>query len=266
MAFESEGVKFCKLCLQDKPLIRSHLIAKRIYSLVGTEAEDPIIVNSRVIMHSSRQTKDFLLCTKCDNSLSKNGENWVIPRLARQDGQFLLIDHLQEFQADAQREDFKIYGVCKNPQIDVAKLTHFAMGVFWKASVHSWARDRRMPMIELGPYADKLRCFLLGTGLFPAHVSLHVWVAPKDRALVTIAEPHRGSASAYRNYAFYVPGIQFVLYVGKQIIEDIKQLCFVGNPSHPVVVYDTSKRFFKIMSAMARTAHKSKRIIDSFVL
>src|SRR5438552_6013050 len=92
-----ETVSICKLCSQNKPLIRSHLIAKRIYSLVGTEQEAPIIINSRVIMHSSRQTKDFLLCRECDNLLSKNGENWIIPKLARQNGQFLLADHLQNF-------------------------------------------------------------------------------------------------------------------------------------------------------------------------
>ena len=55
-----ETVISCKLCSHNKPLIRSHLIAKRIYALVGTEQEEPIIINSRVIMHSSRQTKDFL--------------------------------------------------------------------------------------------------------------------------------------------------------------------------------------------------------------
>jgi len=259
-----ETVISCKLCSHNKPLIRSHLIAKRIYALVGTEQEEPIIINSRVIMHSSRQTKDFLLCKECDNLLSKNGENWVIPKLARQNGQFLLADHLQNFPPDAEQENFKIYGVGKNSYIDVSKLSHFGMGVFWKASVHSWAGDRKMPMIELGPYGDRVRHFLLGTGRFPAHMSLHVMVAPKDHALVTIGQPYRGRAKAYRNFAFYVPGIQFVLYVGRQITDAIKQLCFYRNPSHPIVVYDTSERFFNIMREMARTAHKSKRIIRSF--
>jgi len=166
--------------------------------------------------------------------------------------------------ADAEQENFKIYGVGKNSYIDVPKLSHFAMGVVWKASVHSWAGDRKMPMIELGPYGDRVRHFLLGTGRFPAHMSLHVMVAPKDHALVTIGQPYRGRAKAYRNFAFYVPGIQFVLYVGRQITDAIKQLCFYGNPSHPIVVYDTSERFFNIMREMARTAHKSKRIIRSF--
>jgi hypothetical protein len=80
-------VDLCRLCAQYKPLIQSHLIAKGIYSLVGTDEDDPIVINSRIIMHTSRQTKDFLLCEGCDNLLNKNGENWIIPLLARQDGQ-----------------------------------------------------------------------------------------------------------------------------------------------------------------------------------
>lgn len=184
--------------------------------------------------------------------------------MARQDGEFPLVDLLERLPADVDQEQLKVYGVAKNSCIDVPKLSHFAMGVFWKASVHSWMGGKDTPMIELGPYGDKVRDFLVGSGPFPADISLLVWVAPKDRMLVTIGQPYRGSATKYRNFAFYVPGIQFVLYVGRQITEPIRQLCFCANPSHPIVVCDTSERFLKIMKQMEKTAHKSKRFIDSF--
>jgi hypothetical protein len=214
-------------------------------------------------MHSSRQTKDFLLCKECDNSLNKNGENWIIPLLARQDGRFPLIDLLQKLPPDAEREELKVYCVAKNSCIDVPKLTHFALGVFWKASVHSWKRGKVAPMIELGPYADKVRDFLLGRGSFPANMSLSVWVSPKDRMLVTIGQPYRSSAKGFRSFVFYVPGIQFVLCAGKQIGALQKQFCFFAHPCHPIVVCDTSKGFLKIVTEMSRTAHKSKRFVDA---
>jgi hypothetical protein len=175
-----------------------------------------------------------------------------------------MIDLLKKLPPDVDQEQFQVFGVTKNSDIDVLKLTHFAMGVFWKASVHSWMRDKITPMIELGSYGDKVRDFLLGRSSFPQNMSLTVWVAPKDRALVTIGQPYRGKATAYGSFAFYVPGIQFVLYVGRQITEPIRQLCFCANPSHPIVVCDTSVGFLKIMKEMGRTAHKSKRFIDSF--
>ena len=109
----------CPFCLLDKRLIESHLIPKGVYSLVGGDANEAILVNSRLIMHTSRQTKDVLLCEECDNSLNKNGENWIIPKLARGDGGFVFLDILEELPPDAEKERFKIYGAAKNPSIDV---------------------------------------------------------------------------------------------------------------------------------------------------
>jgi len=43
------------------------------------------------------------------------------------------------------------------PEIDVEKLTHFALGIFWKAGVHSWKKNKDEPMINLGVYGQPLR-------------------------------------------------------------------------------------------------------------
>jgi hypothetical protein len=93
--------------------------------------------------YSLSRAKNFLLCRECDNSLNKNGENWIIPRLARQDGDFPLVDLLERLPADVDQEQFKVYGVAKNPCIDVRKLSHFAMGVFWKASRNTFVCNMR---------------------------------------------------------------------------------------------------------------------------
>ncbi|HKI25865.1 MAG TPA: hypothetical protein VKA07_06040 [Candidatus Sulfotelmatobacter sp.] len=255
----------CPFCLLDKRLIESHLISKGIYSLVGGDANEAIRVNSRLIMHTSRQTKDVLLCQECDNSLNRNGENWIIPKLARADGKFFFLDILQELPPDTEKEPFKVYGAAKNPSIDVNKIVHFAMGIFWKASVHSWTGNGNTPRIELGPYRDHLRDFLRGDAPFPKNVSLNLFVQPRNRVLIWIAEPSRGKAKACRNFSFYVPGIRFDLYVGKQIRDQIRQLCFYANPAHPIVVYDSSNRFLDLKKEMERTARKSKRVKNLFI-
>jgi hypothetical protein len=250
----------CPFCLLAKRLIESHLIPKGIYSLVGGDANEAILVNSRLITHTSHQTKDVLLCQECDNSLNKNGENWIIPKLARADGKFVFLDILQELHPDTEKERFKIYGAARNPSIDVNKIVHFAMGVFWKASVHSWTANCDTPRIELGPYRDNVRDFLRGDAPFPKNVSLNLFVEPRNCALIWIAEPARGKAEAYRNFSFYVPGIRFDLYVGKQIRDENRQLCFYANPAHPIVVYDSSHRLLGLMKEKERTAHKSRRM------
>ena len=84
----------CKMCLRPKELIRSHLIPRAVYSLCRTADSEPVKFNKEVIMQTSRQTQDYLLCAVCDNSLSEHGENWVLPKLKTWDKGFPLYDLL----------------------------------------------------------------------------------------------------------------------------------------------------------------------------
>src|SRR5437762_5977265 len=140
----------CKLCLEERPLIRSHLIPGGVYDLSNNEKGEHILVSSEVVMYSSRETKHYLLCYECDNSLNHNGESWVLPKLAR-DGTFPLLDILEKLPPDAVLPDgMTAYKAAENQELDIGKIVHFALGIFWKASVHSWKRQKRMddPMIN----------------------------------------------------------------------------------------------------------------------
>jgi hypothetical protein len=79
----------CRLCLEEKQLIRSHLLPRGVYDYFRTAGSDPIILSEKLIIQSSRQLQDYLLCAECDNLLSKRGESWVLPLLAKIDGTFL---------------------------------------------------------------------------------------------------------------------------------------------------------------------------------
>jgi hypothetical protein len=61
---------------------------------------------------------------------------------------------------DVVEGDSALFAAAKNPDIDVAKLTHFAMGIFWKASVHSWSKEKTDPPVDLGKYGERVRRFL----------------------------------------------------------------------------------------------------------
>jgi hypothetical protein len=63
-----------------------------------------------------------------------------------------------------------VYLATQNPEIEVEKLTHFALGLFWKASVHSWRGDTTRPRIDLGPYSEEIRKWLRGQNAFPKYV------------------------------------------------------------------------------------------------
>ena len=143
----------CRLCLQEKPLVNSHLMARGLYDYCRPPDGDPIFFSGEVVMESGRQLQHPLLCEECDGSLSRNGEDWLLPLLATIGGTFPFFDILQKGRPDVADGDSKLYAASRNPEVDTSKVTHFAMGVFWKASVHSWKRGETAPVIELGEYA-----------------------------------------------------------------------------------------------------------------
>jgi hypothetical protein len=252
----------CKMCLEEKNLIESHLIPRGVYSLLGTEESDPIKISADVIMQTSRQTKTYLLCKECDNLLNKCGETWVIPKLMTWDKGFPLHDIIAKVPADSTEGETAAYAAGRNAEINIEAITHFAIGIFWKASVHSWVGNKHEPRIDLGAYGDKLRRFLRDEAPFPDNVVLNVGVAPPQSMFCNALDPHRGSSSGHRNYLFNVPGIQFVLTVGKTIDLDSRQTCFYSSPLHMLIVTDLSKPMFELYRKQSARARKSKKLIE----
>src|SRR5690348_7325615 len=59
--------------------------------------------------------------------------------------------------------DWKLYETVSNPEIDVDKLTHFGIGVFYKGAVHSWNNGTSEPYMKLASEEQEaLRQYLLG--------------------------------------------------------------------------------------------------------
>ena len=121
--------------------------------------------------------------------LSKNGENWLLPRLARYKGNFRVYEILQKVPPDVDEEDIIAYSASRNPEIDVNSITHFAAGIFWKASVHSWRKGISKPKIDLGKYSDQLREFVYGVAPFPRETVLRVAVNPPEKRSLILSIP-----------------------------------------------------------------------------
>jgi len=213
-------------------------------------------------MQSSLQLQHPLLCKECDGGiLSREGESWVLPLLATAEGKFPFHDLLLEGTPGGSDGDSKMYAASGNPKIDVAKLTHFAMGVFWKASVHSWRGDETEPLIQLAKYGELARVFLLGRAPFPAKMALVVGVIPPPVKTIGFCYPYRGSASGYHNFLFFVPGIEFALLVGNTIPSDLKQTCFASHSLHPIVVSDGISGSIKsVIQESTAKAHRAANV------
>lgn len=250
----------CKLCLKQKPLVNSHLMARGLYDLCRPPDGDPIFVSNKVIMQSGRQLQHPLLCEQCDASLGRYGEDWLLPLLATIDGRFPLLDVLQKVPAEVADGDSKMYAASRSPEIDTSKFTHFAMGVFWKASIHSWSGSGAAPLIDLGEYGELVRVFLIGETPFPRDMVLVVGVSPSPVKIVSFHYPYQGSESTYRNFLFYVPGVEFALLVGRTVPDESRQTCFATHPLHPVLVCDLTPVIKDVIQTSTKKAHLAKNV------
>jgi hypothetical protein len=257
----------CKLCLKDNQLVESHLLPRGLYDLMRAPSlanPNPALITSQVVMQTSRQTKAPLLCSDCEQLLNREGEQWVLPLLATIDGDFPFLDLLQRVPPDISEEDFSAFAAVRNPAIQVSKLNHFALGIFWKASVHHWKGKGLEPRIELGPYSESIRLFLLERKPVE-NIALLITVLPKPVALISAIAPFENKLriNGSRYFNFYVPGIGFNLFTGKQIPEEMRGSCFYSNPGNPVIVADLSSKYWDLLRSTLKSAHVSRNLKEA---
>jgi hypothetical protein len=247
----------CKYCLKEKPLVVSHLLPRALYRRLG---EQRIVSTPEEVKRDTFQLKAPLLCEPCDSSLSANGENWMIPLLARRDGAFPLYDLLRKVPPDFTQANEATYAAVRNTEIDVKRLAHFATAIFWKASVHSWQRRRAEILISLGPYGEEIRKVLRGGALFPKNVALTVAVLPPPVKQISFYPPFLTERSGFHTYSLYVLGILFALSVGKRI-GNVKESCFFSNPTHPITVCDFSDDLERARQRFIKEARISRQVL-----
>jgi hypothetical protein len=254
----------CKLCGKDSLLEDSHLVPAAVYRLLRSSISanpNPVFITARGAVQTSGQAKTYLLCRSCEDILSSEGERRVLPLLAREDKTFPLYDLLMKVSPDLITENVTAYAAARNPQIPVEALTHFALGIFWKASVHHWHGSKTENQIILGPYEQKIRSFIREPrkNPFPENVALMVAVLPPPNVTLLMNLPEQAPrGGGFRNFRFYIPGVQFVLGVGKNVETDT---CFQTNPLHPIWVQDFSTAVNEIPRRLY-FGGKAKRVLD----
>jgi hypothetical protein len=252
----------CKLCLLDKPLCDSHLAPAGLYKYCKAAQLGPVRMTAEEISVANEEVTTYLLCEHCEQRLNRDGENWLLPKLATIEKKFPFFDMLAEVAPDTSEDGWAAYACSRNRKIGFRKLTNFAVGVFWKASVHSWRKNKGGPMIQLGKYGEEFRRFLVGKGRFPKHATLVVGVSPPESAVIGFMMPHFRGVSTCHQFVFYVPGIIFVLQVGKQISDYERQLCFYSDPLHPIIVADIAKDIYGLVGRHTAKAVRSKEVSD----
>lgn len=262
-------VGICQMCLgKDKQLVRSHLLPAALYNYCRKPEMEPIRVTSEIVMSTSRQTQDYLLCHECESVLNEGGEKWMVGKFAKPDRvNFALFEMITRVVADIDEEDVKVYSGINVPELDADKMVHFAMGLFWKASVHSWTKDKlESAPLEFGPYREPIRKYLLGEGAFPGDMALSVSISTPEKAMIVIMEPYEGRNKklGFRTHFCYVLGVLFALSVGRQVAPEQRAACFASNTNHPIWVMENLHMDFENkLRAVYAKAPKSRKLIEA---
>jgi hypothetical protein len=253
----------CKLCLKNKELVRSHLLPRALWEYCRKDDHKPIMITDDVLLATDRQIQYPLLCVECEDVLNDGGEGWMLDKLATYEKTFPLYDLLAKAPPVSTLPEALIYFAANSPDIDVKKIVHFAMGIYWKAAVHSWRGGEIDPKIELGKYSEPLRTWLLGKTAFPGHMYLSVFITPPELAQISMFPPYEAvRQEGWRVHYLYVPGLLFMLNVGKTVDESRKWICTWNNPGHPITFSKTLLR--KFMDASG-TAFRNARKTHSFL-
>ena len=214
-------------------------------------------------MPTDRQTQAPLLCGKCKDLLNKGGEKWILDELATWERSFPLYDLLVKTPPLFDEDSMVVYLADRSPYIEVSKLIHFALGLFWKASLHSWRKLNSDPRIELGPYSEEIRKWLLGVGDFPQFLYLVMVVEKPERAQMTMNDPYEGVRQGWRTHFVHVPGVLFMMALGKTVDESVRALA-INNSGNPINVSEAlTGDFEKLMAETLRRSRKTEAFLHA---
>jgi hypothetical protein len=244
----------CKLCLTaDAELRDSHFTPKSTYGLFHDGTNEPVRFVEKSLFPSSKQVKDYVFCGDCEQLFNREGENWFCPLLPTVGGPFPLRERVMKGPVLYRDETTAVFQAANNPEVDTAKLTHFALGMFYKAAVHSWKKDAAEPHMLMEPEnLEAIRQYLLGQSDLPKRMALCITVDSLTTPLQMSVQPYRmEDAQGLKRYVFYLAGVLFQLFVGEDAAEK-NVACFGVHPGRPIwmqnvsiVVRDTSREEFK---------------------
>jgi hypothetical protein len=260
----------CRLCLKDADLQDSHYIPRRAYSTNMAKSlknPNPVVMSSRKLRQVSDQLRGPTFCSDCEQLLSKNGEKWVLANIPDDQGnsfplQDALIPEVPTFIGDK----INLYAGRKIKTFDMPQLIYFGMSIFWRGAAREWKSSlgEVAPPVNLGEYYEPIRRFLLG-GPFPDDVVIFVYVdnrKPVMNAATTVL-PAKNKIAEFS--WFYLNGLGFALYHGKEIPKQIQQLCASRSPEGFVMVDAEFGSMVRDFLKDHLTSHPRSEKLDDFL-
>lgn len=183
-------------------------------SMSGAKNSNPVLVTKSQATTKSFQISEYLLCPECEDRLRLGGEEWVLANGYRGTGSFPIRTLLETAKPVALLSQASMIDARSIPAINLAQLAHFAVSVIWRASACPWDTLDQFTQINLGPYQEKLRRFLLGEESFPEQAVLMVNVSTNPTPPLAAVFPYSNRANGVWQHRFSMPGMAFWLHLG----------------------------------------------------
>jgi len=245
----------CKLCLEEKRLVDSHLLPAFLYRLcrepgAGTNP-NPIALTAKIAISTSKQMKGYLLCRDCEHRFHVHGENWVA-RQVYNGTVFPLLDRLSSSSAASKTEELAIYDG-NALGVETGTIAYFALSVLWRAAVRKWEMiDRERISVDLGEYEEAIRRFLLG-GAFPAGVVVMTIVCTDEISRASFCSPSR-KLGPRDEYSFFTRGLAFNIFIGSNLPEEVRMFCWASSPYKALFVASYEDKVFRAGARLRATA------------
>lgn len=212
----------CGLCQEPKELRDSHLLPAAVYKFLRTPTAgtdpNPVVTTKNKAITSSKQVSSEFLCQDCEDRFSRNGERYILAQCARPNGQFKLRELLQAASPLFDTPNLKGYDAQSLLGSRLDQYLYFAASVFWRASAHRWTMgNEKVGRISLGDlYQEQFRLYLLGRAAFSQNARIFIHVSSEACPdLMTTVFPCTSRGEGVRRHKFYIPGLLFILFLGK---------------------------------------------------
>ena len=223
----------CRLCLNERLLCDSHLIPKATFKALRDPMDrnpNPVLIGDSIAYKSSKQVSDYLLCECCEERFRTRGENWVLANCYHPDGTFPLRSVLFSTSPNWNLDGTLIYKTSAIPELDGTKLVYFAMSVFWRAGAHWWPWEGERVNLQLGPYLEPIRLFLLDQESFPDQMALAARISGLKKVLELTQLPQARNRQGYYLHSFTIPGLAFFLSVGSRLPSNFLKISTAPAP------------------------------------
>ena len=231
------AVGICAVCRRRSELRDSHLVPRAIYHdlrMPELPNPNPIVSTTDETGPRQEQVKTPLLCGNCEDRFNRNGEKWVLDNGYRLGGPSKLYGMLQCANALPDHASGTAYAGSNIPGLEMQQLSYFGVSVFWRASLNVWTSvsGERSAFISLGPYCEPLRLYLLEEGEFPHDAVLWAAVCRTPEPPPVMSFPcGEHTPDGFHRHTFDIPGLSFMLFVGKQIPKHMRELCAIRSPN-----------------------------------